>query len=40
MDRYETYKETDFEWIGEIPFDWELSRVGKFFNQRSVGVVP
>ena len=34
MNRYEIYKETDFEWIGEIPFDWELSRVGKFFNQR------
>ena len=38
MNRYEIYKETDFEWIGEIPFDWELSRVGKFFNERSVKV--
>jgi len=34
MNRYEIYKETDFEWIGEIHFDWELSREGKFFNQR------
>lgn len=35
MNRYEIYKETDFKWIGEIPVDWELSRVSKFFNQRS-----
>ena len=35
MNRYENYFETGFEWIGEIPSSWELSRVGKFFTERS-----
>ena len=35
MNRYENYLETGFEWIGEIPSSWELSRVGKFFTERS-----
>ena len=26
---------TGFEWIGEIPTHWQLSRVGKFFIERS-----
>lgn len=34
MNRYEEYKQTGFEWIGKIPSDWRLSRVGKFFNER------
>ena len=35
MNRYENYFETDFKWIGKIPSSWELSRVGKFFTERS-----
>jgi type I restriction enzyme, S subunit len=35
MNRYENYFETGYEWIGEIPSSWELSRVGKFFTERS-----
>ena len=35
MNRYENYFETGFEWIGKIPSSWELSRVGKFFTERS-----
>jgi type I restriction enzyme, S subunit len=35
MNRYESYLETGFEWIGKIPSSWELSRVGKFFTERS-----
>ena len=35
MNRYDNYFETGFEWIGEIPSSWELSRVGKFFTERS-----
>ena len=35
MNRYENYFETGFEWIGEIPSSWALSRVGKFFTERS-----
>ena len=29
------FKETGFEWIGKIPIDWKLSRVGKFFIERN-----
>ena len=35
MNRYKEYKETGFEWMGKIPRDWKLFRVGKFFNERS-----
>jgi len=35
VNRYREYKETGFEWIGKIPSDWRLSRVGQFFNERS-----
>lgn len=35
MIRYENYLETSIEWIGKIPSSWELSRVGKFFTERS-----
>lgn len=31
----ENFKETGFEWIGKIPIDWKLSRVGKFFIERN-----
>ncbi len=35
MNRYESYAETGLKWIGEIPNSWKLSRVGKFFTERS-----
>jgi type I restriction enzyme S subunit len=35
MNNSENFKETGFEWIGKIPFDWELYRVGKFFIERN-----
>ena len=35
MNRYEEYQETGFEWLGKIPSNWGLSRVGKFFTERS-----
>lgn len=35
MNRYQVYKETEFEWLGKIPSNWKLQRVGKFFNERS-----
>ena len=28
-------KDSGIEWIGEIPSHWELSRIGKFFSERS-----
>lgn len=35
MSRYEEYQETGFDWLGKIPSNWGLSRVGKFFTERS-----
>ena len=35
MNRYEEYQETGFDWLGKIPSNWGLSRVGKFFTERS-----
>ena len=35
MNKSESYFDTGFEWIGEIPTHWQLSRVGKFFIERS-----
>lgn len=35
MDKYQNYQETGYEWLGQIPTSWELSRVGKFFTERS-----
>jgi type I restriction enzyme S subunit len=34
MNKFQSYQETNFEWIGNIPKEWKLSRIGKFFNQR------
>lgn len=28
-------KDSGIDWIGEIPLDWQLSRIGKFFSERS-----
>lgn len=35
MNRYESYIDTEIDWIGKIPTSWTLSRVGKFFTERS-----
>ena len=35
MNSYESYVKTQHEWIGEIPSMWTLSRLGKFFSERS-----
>jgi len=34
MPRYETYKNSGVEWLGEIPEHWELTRLGTRFNER------
>jgi TYPE I RESTRICTION-MODIFICATION SYSTEM SPECIFICITY SUBUNIT len=31
MNNYESYKETDIPWLGEIPSHWEIKRVKRFF---------
>jgi type I restriction enzyme S subunit len=34
MRKYDSYKDSGVEWIGEIPSGWKLKRVGSVFNQR------
>lgn len=34
MNDHNSYQDSGFEWIGEIPNDWTLSRAGKFFTER------
>lgn len=28
------YKESGFEWLGEVSIDWKVNRVGRYFNER------
>lgn len=32
---YDTYKDSGIAWIGEIPWEWEVKRLGNFYNQRN-----
>lgn len=32
--RYERYKDSGVEWLGEVPEGWEVKRLGYFFNER------
>lgn len=32
---YDTYKDSGIAWIGEIPGEWEVKRLGNFYNQRN-----
>ena len=31
---YDSYKDSGVDWLGEIPRDWELSRISAFFSER------
>ncbi len=33
--KYSSFKETGFDWLGLIPSEWSLKRVGQFFIERS-----
>lgn len=35
MERYESYKDSGAEWIGEIPDGWSLCRLDSFFHERN-----
>ncbi len=37
MNRYDKYKPTDIEWIGEIPEHWELKKL-KFVGEAIIGI--
>ncbi len=32
---YDTYKDSSIAWIGEIPSEWEIKRLGSFYNPRN-----
>lgn len=32
--RYEKYKDSGVEWLGEVPEGWEVKRLGYYFNER------
>lgn len=34
MERYESYKGSGVEWIGEIPKSWRIVRAKSIFTQR------
>ncbi len=38
IQRYDTYKESGVEWLGEIPEHWDLTRLGTRFKERKTKV--
>ena len=32
---YDTYKDSDIAWIGNIPSEWEIKKLGNFYTQRN-----
>ena len=35
MERYDSYKDSGVDWIGDIPKNWSVNRVGNVFIQRN-----
>jgi type I restriction enzyme S subunit len=40
MPRYEVYKDSGVEWIGEIPAHWEIKKITHVFNKIGSGTTP
>ena len=38
MRRYESYKDSGVEWLGEVPSHWELGRISTYFTERRTKV--
>jgi hypothetical protein len=38
MRRYESYKNSGVEWLGEVPSHWELGRISTYFTERRTKV--
>ena len=32
MSRYETYKPSGIEWIGDVPYNWQKKRIKDFYS--------
>ena len=35
MNKYSSYKDSEVDWIGEVPTQWSVSRVKKYFKERN-----
>jgi len=35
MTKYDKYKDSGIEWIGEIPEEWTLTKIGQIYNERN-----
>ena len=40
MQRYDTYKDSGVEWIGEIPKEWEVKKLSYCFDNIGSGTTP
>ena len=38
MPKYESYKDSGVDWIGDVPSDWEITRLGAVFEERRTKV--
>ena len=38
LKRYDAYKDSGVEWLGEIPSHWDLTRLGTRFEERRTKV--
>lgn len=38
MERYDSYKDSGVQWLGEIPSHWDVKRLGSYFTERRVKV--
>lgn len=38
MERYENYKDSGEQWLGQVPSHWEIKRLGSYFIERRVKV--
>ena len=38
MQRYDSYKDSGIQWLGEIPSHWEVKRIASYFTERKVKV--
>ena len=37
-DKYDTYKDSGIEWLGNIPSAWEISKIGTLYTERKTKV--
>ena len=40
MKRYEKYKDSGIEWMGQMPFQWKKLKIGRSFNRIGSGTTP